>query len=235
MADRNKRQQRPARAGGLSKGERARSGRGQGRAAIASTRAPSRLTAGRLVTTALVVAAALGTGVLVRERLAAPPTTGPDQPSLVVEPAELAEAPPEATQEVGVPVVAEPAPASPTPTREEVAEAPQLATPPAASEPSAEDAQVAESALPTGAPPDVVTAEAEAQAVVTPEPISQPEATVAPRPRRPEPRTYTVQPRDTLKGIAARYGVSIASIRASNHIPNPESLTVGQVLVIPSS
>jgi LysM repeat protein len=53
--------------------------------------------------------------------------------------------------------------------------------------------------------------------------------------RRPASRTYTVQPHDTLKGIAARYGVSIASIMAINDIPNPDSLRVGQVLVIPGS
>jgi LysM repeat protein len=38
---------------------------------------------------------------------------------------------------------------------------------------------------------------------------------------------------DLLKQIAARYGVSVASILAINTIPNPDSLRVGQVLKIP--
>jgi LysM repeat protein len=42
-----------------------------------------------------------------------------------------------------------------------------------------------------------------------------------------------VQPGDILKQIAARYGVSMASIIALNNIPNPDSLRVGQVLTIP--
>lgn len=46
-------------------------------------------------------------------------------------------------------------------------------------------------------------------------------------------RTRVVQRGDELKGIAAEFGVSIFSIIAANPIPNPDSLTVGQVLVIP--
>jgi LysM repeat protein len=42
-----------------------------------------------------------------------------------------------------------------------------------------------------------------------------------------------VQPGDILKQIAARYGVSMASIIAINTIPNADSLRVGQVLTIP--
>jgi LysM repeat protein len=48
-------------------------------------------------------------------------------------------------------------------------------------------------------------------------------------------RTYTVHRGDILKDIAARYGVSMASIMAINDIPNPDSLRIGQVLVIPTS
>ena len=46
-------------------------------------------------------------------------------------------------------------------------------------------------------------------------------------------RTHVVQRGDQLRHIAARYGVSMASIMAINPIPNPDSLTVGQVLIIP--
>jgi LysM repeat protein len=65
-------------------------------------------------------------------------------------------------------------------------------------------------------------------------PLPPPPAPRAPARPRPVTRTYTVQPGDLLKVIAARYGVSIASILAINDIPNPDSLRVGQVLVIPS-
>src|SRR5919202_5313620 len=99
MADRMKRPatrppERPARAGGLGQAGRthARARRGPGQPAIVSARAPSRLTGARLVTTALVVAAALGPGVLFRGRLAMPPEAGPAEPRSVVRPAGDAEA-----------------------------------------------------------------------------------------------------------------------------------------------
>ena len=43
----------------------------------------------------------------------------------------------------------------------------------------------------------------------------------------------SVQHGDELKNIAAQYGVSIWKIIASNDIPDPDSLRVGQVLKIP--
>jgi LysM repeat protein len=46
-------------------------------------------------------------------------------------------------------------------------------------------------------------------------------------------RTYTVKAGDELKHIAADYGVNIWKIIEANDIPNPDSLTVGQVLRIP--
>lgn len=47
-------------------------------------------------------------------------------------------------------------------------------------------------------------------------------------------RTYRVQPGDTLSAIASRFGVSIQSIVNLNNISNPNELSVGQVLRIPS-
>jgi len=47
-------------------------------------------------------------------------------------------------------------------------------------------------------------------------------------------KTYTVQAGDTLSGIAARFGVSVESLAQANNIQNPNSIQVGQVLVIPS-
>ena len=46
--------------------------------------------------------------------------------------------------------------------------------------------------------------------------------------------TYTVQPGDELKNIAAEYGVNIFKLIDANDIPNPDSLRVGQVLRIPN-
>jgi LysM repeat protein len=45
--------------------------------------------------------------------------------------------------------------------------------------------------------------------------------------------SYTVQPGDTLTKIAARFDVTVEAIAAANHLSNPNSLRVGQVLTIP--
>lgn len=70
----------------------------------------------------------------------------------------------------------------------------------------------------------------------TPRPTEPPRPTATPIPPSPTPeknRRYTVQHGDELKNIAAQYGVSIWKIIASNDIPDPDSLRVGQVLKIP--
>jgi LysM repeat protein len=46
---------------------------------------------------------------------------------------------------------------------------------------------------------------------------------------------YTVQRGDSLKVIAQRYNVTLQQILAINDIPNPDSLTIGTVIKIPSS
>ncbi len=48
------------------------------------------------------------------------------------------------------------------------------------------------------------------------------------------PITYTVQPGDTLGGIAAVYGVSIVELAQVNGIVDYDRLSVGQILVIPN-
>ncbi|MFM1993939.1 MAG: hypothetical protein RL537_628 [Actinomycetota bacterium] len=49
----------------------------------------------------------------------------------------------------------------------------------------------------------------------------------------PTQRTYTVKAGDTLIAIAARFGVSVASITQLNNLSNANSIRVGQVLKIP--
>lgn len=46
---------------------------------------------------------------------------------------------------------------------------------------------------------------------------------------------YTVEPGNTLSGIAAQFGVSWQAIAAANGLANPNALEVGQVLTIPAS
>ena len=51
---------------------------------------------------------------------------------------------------------------------------------------------------------------------------------------KPPQTTYTVKPGDTLTAIAAKFGTTVAAIVAANNIANPNLISVGQVLVIPS-
>ncbi len=46
--------------------------------------------------------------------------------------------------------------------------------------------------------------------------------------------TYTVQPGDTLSGIASRFDVTVDAIVRANNIADPNSLSEGQVLTIPA-
>lgn len=46
--------------------------------------------------------------------------------------------------------------------------------------------------------------------------------------------SYTVQTGDTLSDIARRFNVSIGQLAAANHIANPNMISAGQVLAIPS-
>ncbi|MCS7290772.1 MAG: LysM peptidoglycan-binding domain-containing protein [Roseiflexus sp.] len=45
---------------------------------------------------------------------------------------------------------------------------------------------------------------------------------------------YIVQPGDTLSELAIMFGVTIADIMAANGLTDPDSLQVGQPLIIPS-
>ena len=79
----------------------------------------------------------------------------------------------------------------------------------------------------------VSSAPAPPPTLVAPTATPIPTPTAVPTPAPQAPRSYTVQRGDELKKIAADYGVSIWSIVDNNDIPNPDSLTVGQVLTIP--
>ena len=62
--------------------------------------------------------------------------------------------------------------------------------------------------------------------------IPTPSATVPPS---PTPVTYTVQPGDTLGAISAKLDIPIENLMAANGLSNPDSLSAGQVLTLPSS
>jgi len=57
------------------------------------------------------------------------------------------------------------------------------------------------------------------------------EATIAP-PEPPKPSTHTVEDGETVRMLAARYGISPETIMAANGLRNPDLLQVGQDLVI---
>ena len=44
---------------------------------------------------------------------------------------------------------------------------------------------------------------------------------------------YTVQPGDSLRTISEQFGVTVGGLLAANQVADPDSLAVGQVLVIP--
>lgn len=69
---------------------------------------------------------------------------------------------------------------------------------------------------------------------VTPPPVSAPAAPApADRPAAQAGGTYTVEPGETLYGIARKTGASAAAIQSANNLSSPDSIRVGQRLVIP--
>ncbi len=81
----------------------------------------------------------------------------------------------------------------------------------------------------------------QALAVILPSPTSistllprqlTPEPTDTPAPT-PTPVIYIVQPGDTLLGIALQYNVTVDELQAVNGVLSPETLQIGQKLIIP--
>ena len=73
-------------------------------------------------------------------------------------------------------------------------------------------------------------------ATSTPSPSQTPEGLVAaetPLPS-PTPFTYTIKTGDTISSIALKFGVSMDSLQAANPEISPNTMSVGQVLKIPS-
>ena len=67
----------------------------------------------------------------------------------------------------------------------------------------------------------------------TPVPTPSPTPVVTPAPTPPPQTTYTVVAGDTLALIADRFGTTVAALQAANGIDDPNTINVGQVLIIP--
>lgn len=86
-------------------------------------------------------------------------------------------------------------------------------------------------ASPTPAATPAVTPSPTASPTATPAPATvDPTATPVPA---PTPRSYVVQEGDTLAAIAQQFGTTVEAIQAANAIEDPDSIAVGDVLVIP--
>lgn len=91
-------------------------------------------------------------------------------------------------------------------------------------------------APPTRAPTNPPTATATPEPTATSEPTATPPAPEPTAPPAPaEPRTYTVQPGDTLRGIAEQFDVSVEALLEANNLTPEEAdaLRIGQELIIP--
>lgn len=69
--------------------------------------------------------------------------------------------------------------------------------------------------------------------------LTIPGATAGPAPAQPAapaaPTKYTVKAGDSLTGIAASFGVSVAAIQQANGLQDPNAIKVGMVLTIPAA
>lgn len=72
-------------------------------------------------------------------------------------------------------------------------------------------------------------------AAVSSTPQPAPDGGATPAPAVPRDTRYTVQPGDTLAGIAQREQVSLGALEQANSISNPNAIQSGQVLTIPAA
>ncbi|MGI6679245.1 MAG: LysM peptidoglycan-binding domain-containing protein [Dehalobacterium sp.] len=69
------------------------------------------------------------------------------------------------------------------------------------------------------------------QRLLIPQPTPTPSPTPTPTPR--PPRTYVVQPGDTLFAIARRFGTTVEAIVELNNIADPDDIAPGERILIP--
>lgn len=80
--------------------------------------------------------------------------------------------------------------------------------------------------------PSVTPSPSRPAPTATPRPTATPAAPTA-SPRPSGTTTYTVKPGDTLSGIAARFGTTVAVLEQLNNITNPSVIHPGDVLIVP--
>ena len=123
--------------------------------------------------------------------------------------------------------------ASPTPGRTSVAvratpaTAPGTAAPAAGVNASDDPGTAAESTEPADAEPSNDVSGTEASPEVTAEPTPAPTAAVA------GAQTYRVKSGDTLSGIAARFGTTVAVLQRLNNIKDASRIKIGQLIKLP--
>lgn len=114
-----------------------------------------------------------------------------------------------------------------------------LVLPPAGADqdgPPASLAGIVQSVTPTPATSSSATPTAAATETATATPTGTSTATATTTPQAttaPASLTYTVQPGDTLIGIAQQFGVDQGVLARANNITDPATIQVGQVLTIP--